>query len=314
MGEPVIKATNISSLKKFFIGMRADITVDMNVVGNSELSEYMKRVVKSEAPAFIYNDSVTGFFHVENTSGKPIQHKCVKVSLIGRFRTAAGREVERFFVNEAVIAGAGVLGVGQALDDVFEFENVEFPMSSYDGCEISAEYLVEFRIVRGFKDFVMERKIMVLDFQTFENGRCTFELGIRGLLHVEFIFTKKYVDTQDVVIGRICFLNAKLRIVQMSIVLCCKETFKAGGVSVEKERELKVCEVLDGTVVRGDSIPVRFFLGDADICPFTAPEGCKLQVHYFLMARLADETGKKYYKPMKLNIIRDGSEFAAGRY
>ena len=287
-------------------------TVEVTVVGNSELHDYASRVMRWEGPAFIYNDGVTGFFRVA-ASEKPIQHKGIVVALVGRY-LAGDRVLDRFFLQEEAISGPGTLLPGQDIEDVFQFENVQFPMSSYDGEAVSTEYSVEIRVVRALKDFVSKTPIKVLDFQTRDRDRCCFHLGIRGLLDVEFIFLKRYFDVQDAILGKICFLEAKLRIVHMSLVLCRRERYIDRGVEIDKEVELKEFDVLDGAVVRGDSVPVRFFLGEIEICPFTAPEHCPLEVAYYLLARLHDETGKNYSKPLRIRIIRDGTGFSAGKY
>lgn len=93
------------------------------------------------------------------------------------------------------------------------------------------------------------------------------EVGIEDCLHIEFEYLKSKYHLRDVVIGKIYFLLVRLKIKYMEIALQRRESTGTGPNSYSESETLTKFEIMDGCPVRGESIPVRLFLGAFDLTP-----------------------------------------------
>lgn len=280
--------------------------VELSVYGNEKYKEYMKSYMKCDFPAFVEGDIISGEFRCSNPYSKAISHSGLSISVIGRYSSKDGKVMDIFLKRTKVVLGPSEIAPLSALEAKFNFHNVKFLTTSYAGDYISAEYFVEFRVSHVLMDYVVTRPFVVLAFNKHAMKNVTSEIGIQGVLHIEFVFTKKYHDLMEPVIGKIFFLVAKLRIVKMCITLVRKEVYKSDSFVYEKTCDIKTWEIMDGAICRGDSIPVRLFSREIEnIYPMTAAESAPFKVKYFLQATLEDENGKLYFRKLKIRYYRD---------
>jgi vacuolar protein sorting-associated protein 26 len=130
------------------------------------------------------------------------------------------------------------------------------------------------------------------------------DVGVQDLLHIEFVFPKRHYNLDEVIVGAAYFIFVKLRIVQLSLSLYRDEEITGKGGTETKRTALRTFEIMDGIPVKGESLPLRLFLGGIPIWPFVAFAGSTVKVDYYLRARMVTDTGRMYFKRLPLIIGR----------
>ncbi|CAF4376267.1 unnamed protein product, partial [Adineta steineri] len=90
----------------------------------------------------------------------------------------------------------------------------------------------------------------------------------------------------------------------MEIAILKKESTGSGpNIYAETETVAKY-EIMDGAPVRGESIPIRLFLGGYDLTPTMKDIQRKFSVRYFLNLVLVDEEERRYFKQQEIVLWR----------
>lgn len=281
---------------------KSDPTVTISVNENEKFINYRDTYLKTKNPVYTKHESVRGKLEIVPPPGKAISHKGIVLLLIGEYRKINGSVLGRFFVKRQELVPEGELKT--PIKQEFAFENVDFPCSSYKGSTINVQYFVQVVVTHRMIDFKVESPLDVIIFEPLEKiAPIHNEVGIKNVLHIEFVFPRAQYDCRDCVVGAVYFIAIKLRIVHMSLTLYRTENF-SGDTFIKEKIELKTMEIMDGAPCRGDHIPIRFFVGDCDIWPYPPYKNTKLLVEHYIRAILVDENGKKYYKRLKVNFDR----------
>ena len=263
-----------------------EITIDSNI----GLEQYKKRFLNIEHAILTSGDSVQGNLNIIPPPGKTICHNGIELYLIGEVRKNNGEPLERFYVRKQELVPMGDLK--NPISTKFSFDHVQFPCSSFIGNKVF--------------DFKVEEVFSVIRFSEREASFSPIhnEVGIRNILHIEFVFPNSVLDCNEPLIGSVYFILVKLRIVHMSLSLYQSELFSSESTYIKRKTELKTIEIMDGAPVRGDHIPIRFFISDSNFWPFSQFKGSKLRVDHYIKAQLIDENGKKYCKRLKVEFTR----------
>lgn len=64
-------------------------------------------------------------------------------------------------------------------------------------------------------------------------------------------------------------------------------------------------EVMDGSPVKGECIPVRIYLSGLDLCPTYKNVQNKLTVKYYINLLIVDEEERRYFKKQEIEFWRD---------
>lgn len=282
----------------------ADPLVEITINSNPQLDEYRKGFSEVDQPSLGKGDIVTGTLEVTPPPGKTVSHRGISLTVFGDFRLTDGTQLNRFYARTQHLAPIGDLTIPLKTD--FKFDTVKFPASTYIGPNILAVYGVELRVVHRISDFVKEKQFFVFlfDDQKKEATPIHNEVGITNVLHIEFVFPHGVVNFNDCVVGAAYFILVKLRVVHCSISLYQNEEYQSAGKYLKKRTIVKTIEIMDGAPVRGDYIPIRFFLGDCNVWPFQSFKDSDLKVETYLRITLIDENGKKYYKRTRVKIDR----------
>jgi vacuolar protein sorting-associated protein 26 len=276
--------------------------IEIRIDGNQSLEAYRNRVTLDGIPAFRAGDQVSGLLAVTPPPGKTISHQGISLTLYGQFMKANGDKLARFYERTQALAPIGELRV--PMKQNFSFDRLRFPTGSYVGPHLSVQYFIELRVVRRMRDSREREPFHVFIFDDPEPPTPIHnEIGITNVPHIEFIFSQRQCDCGDVVVGAACLLLVKLKIIHMQISLCCQEDY-AGGDEIHEREILDTVEIIDGPPVRGDHIPIRFFLGNNKIWPFVPFNGSLMRVEWYLRAQITDENGKKYFKRLRVKFVR----------
>ena len=92
----------------------------------------------------------------------------------------------------------------------------------------------------------------------------------------------------------------------MEVAIIKRESTGAGANTYNENETVAKFEIMDGAPVRGESIPIRLFLGgfDALTPTFRNVNNNKFSVKYFLNLVLIDEEDRRYFKQQEITLYR----------
>lgn len=131
------------------------------------------------------------------------------------------------------------------------------------------------------------------------------DVGIEDCLHIEFEYLKSRFSLKDVIVGRIYFLLVRLKIKHMELSLIRRETVGAPPNQITDSETLVRFEIMDGAPVKGETIPIRLFLGGFDLTPTYRDVNKKFSTRTYLSLVLIDEDARRYFKQSEIILYRD---------
>ena len=207
------------------------------------------------------------------------------------------------------LAAPGELQHPQTFD--FNFKNVEKQYESYNGINVKLRYFVRVTVSRRIADVVREKDIWVYSYRIPPemNSSIKMDVGIEDCLHIEFEYSKSKYHLKDDIVGRIYFLLVRLKIKHMELSIIRRETTGAAPNQYNESETLVRFEVspsaiahahprtagadhsqiMDGSPSRGETIPIRLFLGGFDLTPTFRDVNKKFSTRYYLSLVLIDE-------------------------
>ena len=82
----------------------------------------------------------------------------------------------------------------------------------------------------------------------------------------------------------------------MEIALLRRESAGTGPNLYNETETLLKYEIMEGAPVRGESVPVRLFLGGVDLTPTYRNVAGKFYLKYYLNLVLVDQDDRRYFK------------------
>ncbi|KAF0755168.1 hypothetical protein AaE_005064, partial [Aphanomyces astaci] len=195
----------------------------------------------------------------------------------------------------------------------FAFVNVDKPHESYYGKTVKLRYFVRATVLRSYapnltkeQDFLVHSPEVAPEL----NSTIKMEVGIEDCLHIEFEYNKsKYArcliyHLDDVVVGKVYFLLVRIKIKHMELAIVRREASGSGLDKLTDTETVTKFEIMDGAPVKGESIPVRLFLGGVGLTPTFKNVNNKFSVKYFLNLVLVDEEDRRYFKQQEITLWR----------
>lgn len=128
------------------------------------------------------------------------------------------------------------------------------------------------------------------------------DIGIENCLHIEFEFSKSQYSLKEVIVGRIYFLLSRLKIKHMELSLITRESSGLQPSNYLVDSTAIRYEIMDGSPVKGETIPIRLFLGGYDLSPDIS---CNyFNVKNYLSLVIVDEDGRRYFKQSEIVLFR----------
>ena len=238
------------------------------------------------------------------------------------------------------LAAPGDLQHPQTFD--FNFKNVEKQYESYNGINVKLRYFIRVTVSRRMADVIREKDIWVYSYRIppETNSSIKMDVGIEDCLHIEFEYSKSKYHLKDVIVGRIYFLLVRLKIKHMELSIIRRETT---GVAPNQYNESETLvrfevsphsyyhnfthpfqkppnkptdhpppppQIMDGSPSRGETIPIRLFLGGFDLTPTFREVNKKYSTRYYLSLVLIDEDARRYFKQSEIVLYRQAPEVA----
>jgi len=258
--------------------------------------------------AYIYQDkeNVTGKCAIYLKNNKSIDHQGIRVDLIGMIENFYDKTQNlQFLTLSRELEPPGTLSENSTYD--FSFNNVEMQYESYCGICVRLRYFVLVTINRSYGKIKEEEEFVVFNpsEEPETNSKLRMEVGIEECLHIEFEYQSSKYTLKDVVTGNVFFNLVRIKIKQMEIAIVRKETVGAGQNSETHKETLGKYEVMDGAPVKGEKIPIRYYLSGVDLTPTYTNVNNRFSTKYFLSLILIDNEDRRYFKEQEIILWRD---------
>lgn len=90
----------------------------------------------------------------------------------------------------------------------------------------------------------------------------------------------------------------------MELSIVRKETVGANANAVTEQETLSKFEIMDGAPVKGELVPVRFYLASTDLTPSYENVNNRFSCRYSLNLVLIDEQDRRYFKQQEILLWR----------
>lgn len=301
---------------------RAPLEIDIRF-DNEESRKYIDTKTTQgrleKLPVYKDGETVKGSVTIRTKDGRRVEHFGVKVQLLGVIETNAdGLQVSEFLSLATELAAPAQITRPETYP--FEFKNVEKQYESYRGKNARLRYYVKVVVSRKSASEITREKEMWVFHETSEvdgNGTSSLvsnkdgakttvkmDVGIEDCLHIEFEYLKSRFSLKDVIVGRIYFLLVRLKIKHMELLLIRRETVGAPPNAVTDSETLVRFEIMDGAPVKGETIPIRLFLGGFDLTPTYRDVNKKFSTRTYLSLVLIDEDARRYFKQSEIILHR----------
>ncbi|KAF4632408.1 hypothetical protein G7Y89_g5711 [Cudoniella acicularis] len=283
---------------------------------------------REKAPLYKDGESVKGAVTIRPKDGKRLEHTGIKVQFIGTIEMFFDRGNHYEFLSLGQeLAAPGDLQHPQTFD--FNFKNVEKQYESYSGINVRLRYFVRVTVSRRMADVIREKDIWVYSYRIPPemNSSIKMDVGIEDCLHIEFEYSKSKYHLKDVIVGRIYFLLVRLKIKHMELSIIRRETtgaapnqynesetlvrFEVSPLIISMLYSANQTQIMDGSPSRGETIPIRLFLGGFDLTPTFREVNKKYSTRYYLSLVLIDEDARRYFKQSEIVLYRQAPEIAA---
>ncbi|ORY26886.1 vacuolar protein sorting-associated protein 26-domain-containing protein [Naematelia encephala] len=295
-------------MASFFAFSSQPVEVEVKLAGEEERRQVEVKGEKDKkemCPVYYDGESVVGQVHVRVKDGKKFQHDGIRIELIGSIELFYDRGNHYEFVSlSQELAAGGEMRSAQTYD--FTFKNVEKQYESYSGINVKLRYYLRVTLARRIGEVVKEREIWVHSYRMppDSNTSIKMEVGIEDCLHIEFEYNKAKYHLKDVIVGKIYFLLVRIKIKHMELSIIRRETTGAAPNQYNESETITKFEIMDGAPVRGETIPIRLFLGGFELTPTFRDVNKKFSTRYYLNLVLIDEENRRYFKQQEITIFR----------
>ncbi|KAI6126768.1 vacuolar protein sorting-associated protein 26-domain-containing protein [Pisolithus sp. B1] len=290
------------------------VDVDIKLEGEELRKQVETKTDKDKTvscPIYYDGDSVAGQVTIRVRDGKRVTHDGIKVEFMGSIDLFYDRGHHHEFLSLSQdLAAPGDLRQAQTFD--FLFKNVEKQYESYHGINVKLRYFVRVTVSRRLGEVTKDKDLWVHSYRMppDSNNAIKMEVGIEDCLHIEFEYNKSKYHLKDVIVGKIYFLLVRIKIKHMELSIIRRETTGSPPNQYNESETITKFEIMDGAPVRGETIPIRLFLGGFDLTPTFREVNKKFSVRYYLNLVLVDEENRRYFKQQVRSVYEIVSFFA----
>ncbi|MCO5610404.1 hypothetical protein L7F22_064640 [Adiantum nelumboides] len=295
-----------------FFNFASPVDVDVRLDGDEQRRQVEVKVDKDRrerCPVYFDGESVKGQVHIRTRDGKRLVHEGIKIEFVGCIELFYDRGNHYEFLSlthQLASPGEVAAGGGGAVYD-FEFKNVEKAYESYNGINVKLRYFLRVLLGRRMADVAKEKDLWVHSYRMppDSNNPIKMEVGIEDCLHIEFEYnkSKRVSPGRDVIVGKIYFLLVRIKIKHMELSIIRRETTGAAPNQYNESETITKFEIMDGAPVRGETIPIRLFLGGFELTPTFRDVNKKFSTRYYLNLVLIDEENRRYFKQNEITCL-----------
>lgn len=260
-------------------------------------------------------------------TGSSYHYNGVVIALVGCLSTFTPEETEVEFLRQECTFPAHTIDKPTLLD--FHFGATK-KHESYRGIAARVAYHIRVTVQRPVKNVTEKTELWVTRVDEaltaqqpdasahrsyfreteFGAGSVSMDVGVDNRLHIEFTYDKKLFHLSERVLGKVTFKLAELDLEYGEFGVVRKEFINRGGTEENYEAEtLQKFEIMDGTPIVGEVVPLRLYLGSVPrLTPTYESIEHRLTVRYFLNLVLVTNSGKRYFKQQEIFLYRRRGE------
>eukprot|EP00347_Sterkiella_histriomuscorum_P007696 403347921 len=252
-------------------------------------------------------EDVKGKVIINIFKGNIFEHQGITVELVGIIENSLDAKQNQQFVSIVRdLEPPGELNDNVSYD--YTFSRVEKPFETYNGINVKLRYFIQVVINRSYNKIIKEEEFVVhhvLSQEPIQNPPIKMEVGINDFMHIAIDIDRSKFHIKDCIVGQIHFNLIKIRIKHMEVAIIQRETIGSGNQSQSENQTLSRFEVMDGSPIKDEKIPVRFYLSSTPLTPTYKNINNKFSCRYFLKVILIDEEGRKYFKQSEIEFWRN---------
>lgn len=289
------------------------VVVDINAVGEKRQTEQLH--------LYAWDEPVSGRVRVSPDSGTSVAHEGIVVQLIGSLCLPDEDKLEFMRLERRFEADT----LTEPTEFDFRFAATK-PYESFRGCKGRVTYTLRTSVLRAVKNTTAKQELWVVHCEkplpagkekekeeeklsfyretSFTEDGIAMNVGVSDMLHVEFLCNRRSFHLRERVMGRVTFKVAELDLQSGEVQLVRKEFF---GITDEDcvTQVMGRLEVMDGTPIIGESVPVRLYLESIPrLTPTISAAGDSLRVRYYLHLALETGDGRRYFKQKEITLYR----------
>lgn len=293
----------------FGFGSGCEIEFELDKAGTRKSVEVNEDGKKVKQLIYYDGEDVGGTVHIKlKKSSNKIEHQGIRLELVGQIELYYDRSNHHVFTSLSKLLNyPGEITENTSID--FNFPSVDKPHESYAGVNVKLRYFLRLTIIKRFSNIVKEEDIYVHTLSSYpeSNNSIKMEVGIEDCLHIEFEYNKSKYHLKDAIIGKIYFLLVRIKVKYMELAIIKRETI---GDNAQNDSEtVAKYEIMDGAPVKGESIPIRLFLGGYDLTPTMRDVQKKFSCKYYLNLVLVDEEERRYFKQQEIVLWRKADKY-----
>lgn len=249
-------------------------------------------------------EPIGGLVRISHPQACSLEHEGIQILLIGETEQCSLEASEKwdFQTYQHDIAPPGTL-IGSVHEIPFCFDDIDLHESYYGVFAVVRYYIkvilrrkYAFNLSRQIEFFSTKYSAPLLD----SNALINLVGGVDQCLHIQYHFPRKIYHLNDVIFGSIFFHLIRIKIVSMELSLIRREKTKR---LPPTSTVISSFEIMDGTPVKGETIPIRMFLGELPLTPsYSQVEG--VDVTYYIKAILLDEQNMRYVHKSRIFLWR----------
>ncbi|MCQ2816321.1 MAG: vacuolar protein sorting-associated family 26 protein [archaeon] len=189
----------------------------------------------------------------------------------------------------------------------FKFQQVNMNYESFKGDYIEVKYYILVKILASLRDITHEAEFTVINPEeesVLLNDKETINLcvGIHDMLKISIDFAHKHYYYHGLMEGTITFLQVGMPLTFMELQIIKRE-------NLEKQDEnppacMAKFELMDGSPVRNEKIPIRLFLKPYDLTPTYESINNQFSVKYYINLVLEDNEENRFFKQKEVIFHR----------
>ena len=257
-------------------------------------------------PSFYDRENIEGKILIF-TNNNQINHNGIKIQIIGLIENKEkSNSSSQFILLSKELCHPSKL-INEINTFEYSFSNVEKNYESYRGINYNVKYIIKVIIEIKFRPLIWEREFGVVRPYKKEaleilNDPIEMNIGIEDSLNLTFILDRTKYSTKDVITGRIIFQKVSLKLKLMALEIIKKET----DINTQNSNNLTLCrfEIMDGSPIKKEIIPIRFFLSPYELTPTYKNINNIFSVKYYINLVIFDIKDKRYYKQHEIILYR----------
>ena len=233
------------------------------------------------------------------------EHLGLKLQLIGEMRNNDNNKITTFLNETQTLLQEGKIIKPKKICHIFY--NIKAPIETYYGTHFCIRYYIQVKLIRKLfntekfyvKNFIVENitKTPIM------NGNCRLEIGVTNKLHMEYELFQNKFDLNDVIVGKLYFLEVTTPVKSIEIQLIKREQILNDINKTFENIIIGKMQVCDGQPFDDDIIPFRFFLNGRNVHP-TEKNNDSFSLKFYIKIVVILENDKMLYKNQEIYLWR----------